>query len=186
VNTLSELIALARKRPGEITYSATVRGSLPNLTGERFRARAGIDLTYVPYPSTAQALSDVMGGRISMILDGAVALRGAVDSGTVKVLAVTSPERLPNLPDLPTVAEVIPGFAASGWYALMAPTGTPEAIVQKVSRDLRAVLDQPEVKTKIEKLGTYVRPLSPAQTAEFIRGEQKLWAPVVGQVGLAQ
>ena len=185
VNTLSELIALAKKRPGEIMYSATVRGSMPNLTGELFRTKAAIDLTYVPYPSTAQALADIMGGRISMIVDSFASLRGAIEGGTVKVLGVTSTRRLPNFPDVPTVAELIPGFVASGWFALMAPTATPDAIVQKVSRDLLAVLAQPEVQAKIEKLGTYVRPLSPAQTADFIRSEQELWAPVIKQVGLA-
>jgi tripartite-type tricarboxylate transporter receptor subunit TctC len=185
VSTLSELIALAKKRPGEIMYSAAVRGSMPNLTGERFRTSAGIDLTYVPYPSTAQALADIMGGRISVIVDSLASLRGAIEGGTVKVLGVTSSSRLRNFPDVPTVAEVIPGFVASGWFALMAPAGTPDAIVQKVSRDLSATLDEPEVQARLEGLGTFVRPLSPVQTAEFIRSEQELWAPVIRQVGLA-
>jgi tripartite-type tricarboxylate transporter receptor subunit TctC len=185
VNTLSELIALAKKRPGELMYSATVRGSMPNLAGERFRTEAAIDLTYVPYPSTAQALGDIMGGRISVIVDSFAALRGAIDGGTVKVLAVTSAQRLPDFPDLPTVAEVLPGFAASGWYALMAPTGTPDEIVQKVSRDLLVVLGRPEVQEKIRKLGAYVRPTSPAETAAFIRSEQQLWTPLVKQLLVA-
>jgi tripartite-type tricarboxylate transporter receptor subunit TctC len=92
---------------------------------------------------------------------------------------------LRSFPDVPTVAEVIPGFVASGWFALMAPAGTPDAIVQKVSRDLSATLDEPEVQARLEGLGTFVRPLSPVQTAEFIRSEQELWAPVIRQVGLA-
>lgn len=186
VNTLAELIALAKKRPREIMYSATVRGSMPNLTGELFRSKAAIDLTYVPYPSTAQAIADIMGGRISVIVDSFAGLRGAVEGGAVKTLAVTSAERAPNLPDVPTVAEVIPGFAASGWYALMAPTGTPNEIVQKVNRDLRAVLAQTDVQEKIRKLGNYVRPLSPAETAAFIRSEQQLWTPVVKRLLAAQ
>ena len=91
-----------------------------------------------------------------------------------------------NLPDVPTVAEVIPGFAASGWYALMAPTGTPDEIVKKVSRDLRAVLGQREVQEKIRQLGNYERLLSPAETAAFIRSEQQLWTPVVKRLLAAQ
>ncbi len=186
VNTLPELIALAKKRPGELMYSATVRGSMPNLTGERFRTEGAIDLTYVPYPSTSQALADIMGGRISVIVDSFAGLRGAIEGSTVKMLAITSAERVPNLPDVPTVAEVISGFAASGWYALMAPTGTPDEIVQKVSRDLRAVLGQREVQEKIRQLGNYERPLSPAETAAFIRSEQQLWGPVVKRLLAAQ
>jgi tripartite-type tricarboxylate transporter receptor subunit TctC len=186
VNTLAELITLAKKRPGEIMYSATVRGSMPNLTGELFRTNAAIDLTYVPYPSTSQALADIMGGRISVIVDSFASLRGAIEGGTVKMLAITSVERVSNLPDVPTVAEVIPGFAASGWYALMAPTGTPDEIVQKVNRDLRAVLGQREVQEKIRQLGNYERLLSPAETAAFIRSEQQLWMPVVKQLLTAQ
>ena len=186
VNTLAELITLAKKRPGEIMYSATVRGSMPNLTGELFRTNAAIDLTYVPYPSTSQALADIMGGRISVIVDSFASLRGAIEGGTVKMLAITSVERVSNLPDVPTVAEVIPGFAASGWYALMAPTGTPDEIVQKVSRDLRAVLGQREVQEKIRQLGNYERLLSPAETAAFIRSEQQLWTPVVKRLLAAQ
>jgi tripartite-type tricarboxylate transporter receptor subunit TctC len=185
VNTLSELITLAKKRPGQITYAASVRGSMPNLTGELFRTKAAIDLTYVPYPGAARALPDIMGGRISVIVESFAGLRGAIEGGTVKVLGVTSTRRLPNLPDVPTVAETIPDFAASGWSALMVPTGTSDAIVQKVSRDLHAVLGEPGLQAKIEKLSTYVRPLTPAQTAEFIRSEQELWAPVVRQVGLS-
>jgi tripartite-type tricarboxylate transporter receptor subunit TctC len=126
-----------------------------------------------------------MGGRISVIVDSFAGLRGAIDGGTVKVLAVTATQRLPDFPDLPTVAEVLPGFAASGWYALMAPTGTPDQIVQKVSRDLRVVLGQPEVQEKIRKLGAYVRPTSPAETAAFIRSEQQLWTPLVKQLLVA-
>jgi tripartite-type tricarboxylate transporter receptor subunit TctC len=185
VNTLSELIALAKKRPGEIMYAASGRGSMPNLVGELFRSKAGIDLTYVPYPSTAQALHDIMGGRISVIVNPLSSLSGAIEGGTVKVLATTSAQRLPNLPDLPTVAELIPGFAGSGWFTLMTPTGTSDEIVQKVGRDLRAVLSQPTLRSRFERLGIYVRPMTPAETATFIRSEQELWTPVVRQLGLA-
>jgi tripartite-type tricarboxylate transporter receptor subunit TctC len=185
VNTLSELIGLAKKRPGEIMYAASGRGSMPNLVGELFRSRAGIDLTYVPYPSAAQAIQDIMGGRISMIVNPLSSLSGAIEGGSIKLLATTSAQRLPNLPDLPTVAELIPGFAGSGWFSLMTPTGTPDEIVQKVSRDLSAVVSQQTLQTRFEQLGIYVRPMTPAQTAAFIRSEQELWTPVIRQLGLA-
>ena len=178
VSTLPELIALAKKHPGEILAASAGRGSMPHLAAEMLRARAGIDVTLVPYPATSQGLQDLMGGRISVIFESLAGLKGAVDAGSVKPIAVTSLKRLPNLPDVPTVAEVIPNYAAAGWFALMAPAGTPDRIVQKVSHDLRAILDQPELKQKFERLGTYARPMSPAETGEFIRAEQKVWQPL--------
>jgi tripartite-type tricarboxylate transporter receptor subunit TctC len=185
VNTLEQFIALAKTKPGEILYAANNRGSFPHFTGEFFRKQAGIDLTFVPYPGAAAGLRDVMGGRVAMIVEGPAALFGAVQSGSIKALAVTSTTRLPNLPDLPTVAETIPGFSLVAWFALMARAGTPDSIVQKVSHDLQTVLKQSAIREKFETLGVYPLPTSPTETAEFIRSERKLWKPVIKEVGLA-
>jgi tripartite-type tricarboxylate transporter receptor subunit TctC len=184
VNTLAELIALAKQRPGGIFYVAASRGGMPHLTAELFRSKAVVDLTFVPYPNVSQSLQDVLAGRIPVIVESLPGLSSVVESGSVKLLAVTATKRLPNLPNVPAVAEFIPGFSATGWFALMAPSKTPDNIVQKVSRDLRAVLSQPELQQQFEKLGTYARPMSPAQTAEFIRNEQDSWRPVVKQLNL--
>jgi tripartite-type tricarboxylate transporter receptor subunit TctC len=185
VNTLEQFIALAKKRPGEILYAANNRGSFPHLAGEFFRKRAGIELTFVPYPGAAAGLRDVMGGRVAMIVEGPSALFGALQAGSIKALAVTSTTRLPNFPDLPTVAETIPGFNVVAWFALMARAGTPDTIVRKVSQDLQAVLKQPAIKEKFETLGVYPQPTSSAEAAEFIRTERQLWKPVIRNVGLA-
>jgi putative tricarboxylic transport membrane protein len=184
VNTLQEFIALAKGRPGELFYAANNRGSFPHLAGEFFRSRAGIKLTFVPYPGAAAGLNDIMGGRVSMIVEGPAALAGALQAGSIKALAVTSTKRLPNFPDLPTVAETIPGFSVVAWFALMAPAGTPAAVVHKVSQDLQTILKQPVVNQKLEILGVYARPMSPGETAEFVRSEQRLWKPVIRQAGL--
>jgi tripartite-type tricarboxylate transporter receptor subunit TctC len=186
VTTLPQLIARAKKRPGELLYVAASRGSMPHLTAELFLSKAAIEATFVPYPNIPQSLQDVMTGRIPMIVESLPGLSGVVESGAVKLLAVTAAKRLSNFPDVPTVAEFIPGFAATGWFALMSPARTPDAIVQKVSKDLRAVLNEPQVQQKFEKLGTYVRPASPTETAEFIRSEQRIWWPVVNQLNLSQ
>ena len=186
VKTLAELIALSKARPGQILYAGNARGTFPNLTVERLRRETGADLTFIPYPGAAAGLQDLMGGRISMIVESIGPLAGAIASGSVKVLAAASPQRLPNFPDLPTVAETVPGFAAMGWFALMAPTGTPDPIVRKVNQDLRVVLEQAELRQKFLDVGTYARPMSPVETAEFIRSEQQVWRPVVRQVGVAQ
>ena len=185
VDTLEQFIALARKRPGEILYAANNRGSFPHLVGEFFRSKADIQLTFVPYPGAAAGLNDVMGGRISMIIEGPSALSGALQAGSIKALAVTSTTRLPNFPHLPTVAEAIPGFSVVAWFALMARAGTPDSILRKVSQDLQDVLGQPAIKDKFETLGAYPRPTSPVEAAQFIRSERQLWKPVIKDVGLA-
>jgi tripartite-type tricarboxylate transporter receptor subunit TctC len=184
VSTLPELIALAKKRPDEISYVAGSRGGMPHLTGELLRTKAGIDLTFIPYPNVPQSLQDVMAGRIPVIVETLSGLSSALEGGLVKLLAVTSTKRLANFPDVPTVAESIPEFAVSAWFSLMAPAKTPDNIVQQVNRDLRAVLDQAEVQQKFARFGAYVRPMSPVATAEFIHKEQQLWWPVVRQLNL--
>jgi tripartite-type tricarboxylate transporter receptor subunit TctC len=183
VSTLPELIALAKAKPGEITYAANFRGSLPNMTGEMFASAAGVKLTFVPYPGAPPSLQDLMGGRISMMVEGIAAFTGALQSNSVKPLAVTSPQRLPNHPGLPTVAETLAGYNSRGWFAFLALAGTPEEVVRKINADLKTVLDIPEVKSRFETLATYIRHLSPAETGEFIRAEQAAWRPVVKQFG---
>jgi tripartite-type tricarboxylate transporter receptor subunit TctC len=185
VDTLEQLIGLARRRPGEVLYAANNRGSFPHLAGEFFRRRAGIELTFVPYPGAAAGLQDMLGGRISMIVEGPSALAGALQAGSIKALAVTSSTRLPNHPELPTVAEMIPGFRVVAWFALMARAGTSDAIVHKVSEDLQRVLRQPAIVEKLASHGVYPLPMPPAETAQFIRSEQQLWKPVIKEAGLA-
>ena len=183
---LAELIALAKKRPGEIAYGTNGPGRLTHLTGELLQARTGIRLLMVPYSGgTAQVLNDVMGGRIALVMDAYSGVAGAIQAGTVKPLAVASNQRMPNFPDLPTAAETIPGFAASGWQALVAPVGTPESIVQKISDDLRKALGDPETRKKLATLGRDAPPMSPAEVTAFIQGEQRMWAPIVQQIARA-
>src|SRR5215813_8408725 len=183
VATLPELIALAKKRPGEISYAATGRGTLSHLSGEALQEMAGIKLLMVPYVGgTAQALNDVIGGRVPMIIDAYSGLAGALQGGAIKPVAVGSTKRLPEFADLPTAAETLPGYSARGWLALVAPLGTPDAIVRKVSEDLRKVASDPAVKAKLAATGNYTNPMSPAELLSFIRSEQQLWKPVLEQI----
>ena len=184
INTLAELIARAKGRPGEMLFGAP-RGTLPHLTNEMLRRRVGLDLAFIP--TSARAVQDTIGGTIHVCIESLAALSGPIQGGSLKGLAVASSSRLPDFPDLPTVEEAALGigsFEAHGWFALMAPARTPDAIVQKVNRDLRSALGEPEVKRKLAALGTYPRPMSPAETAAFIRSEQDLWRPVVKQLEL--
>jgi tripartite-type tricarboxylate transporter receptor subunit TctC len=186
INTLPDLVHVANSRPKELLYAANNRGSLPHLAGELFRARTGSDLTFVPYQGVAAGLQDLMGGRISVIIESVGALTGAVQSGFVTPLAVASATRLPSLPELPTVAETVPDFTAIGWFVLMAPRRTPDAIVRKVNEDLNAVLGEAELRQRLQEVGAFVRTMSPDETATFIRREQENWRPLVRQVGLTQ
>ena len=183
VNTLAELIALAKKRPGELAYGTNGAGRLTHLTGELLQARAGIKLLMVPYSGgTARVLTDVMGGRIPLLFESYSGIASAIATGTVRPLAVASHERLARFPDLPTVAETLPDFEAGGWQVLVAPAGTPDAIVQQVNADLIKVLGDAEVRTRLAKVGRHERPMSPAETVAFIQREQKKWAPIVQQI----
>ena len=186
VKTLPELIALAKQKPQELLYAGNAGGSLPNMTGEFFRERAGIDIPFVRCPGTAAGLGDVVAGRVPIVVEGLPALFGAIESKKIRPLAVAYDRRLPNLPDVPTVAETLPGFLTTGWSALVAITGTPPEIVQKISADMRRGLDQPVVRAKYAKIGAYVRPMSSVELAAFIRQQQETWRPIVVKVLAAQ
>jgi tripartite-type tricarboxylate transporter receptor subunit TctC len=183
VKTLSELIAMARSRPGAISYAVTGVGRLTHLTGELLQIRAGIKLQMVPYAGgSAQALGDIIGGRIPMIIEGYSGLAGAYQSGALRAIATGAARRLPGFPDVQTISETLPGVVATGWQAVVAPVGTPEAFVRKVSDDLRAVLLKPEINDKLVGRGAYVHPASPAEAEAFVRGQQELWKPALEQL----
>jgi tripartite-type tricarboxylate transporter receptor subunit TctC len=183
VSTLPEFIALAKRRPGEISYAATGRGTLSHLAGEALQQRAGIKLLMVPYlGGTAQALNDVIGGRVPMVIDAYPPLAGAIGAGAIKALAIGATRRLPEFDGLATAAETLPGYNARGWLALVAPLGTPDAIVRKVSDDLRTVVTEADTKAKLATLGNYMDPMSPTDVIALVRAEQQMWKPVLEQI----
>ena len=173
VTTLAQLIALAKKDPGN-PIAVTGIGRLTHLTGELLQSRADIKLLSVPYTAgPAPALGDVSTGRVSMIIEGYSGIVGAVNAGSVKLIAVASPQRLPQFPDLPTVAETVPGFAATGWQVLVAPLGTPAPIIAKVEADLRRVVTDPDLQARLAKIGSYSRAMSAAEALAFVQKEQQ-------------
>jgi tripartite-type tricarboxylate transporter receptor subunit TctC len=184
IKTLPELIALAKQKPGDVSYGVNGIGRLTHLTGELLQSRAGIKLLMVPYSGgTAQIINDMMGKRVGLVLDAYSGIAGAIDAGNAVPLAVGSASRLAVSPNLPTVAETLPGFEAVGWQVLMAPPGTPDAIIQKVNADVIKAMSDPEAKKKLAALGRDDRSMSAAQTLTFIQGEQQKWAPIVQQIG---
>jgi tripartite-type tricarboxylate transporter receptor subunit TctC len=183
VSTLPEFIALAKKEPGKISIAATGAGRLTHLTGLLLQDRAGINLLPVPYNAgPAAALADVGSGRVSMIIEGYSGILGAVKAGQVKLLAVASRERLSLFPDLPTVSETIPDFAASGWQVLVAPPATPKPIIDKIAVDLAKIMDDPAFKEKLANIGSYSHAMKPAEALAFVDQQQKTWLPIVAKL----
>jgi tripartite-type tricarboxylate transporter receptor subunit TctC len=180
-NSVAELIALANKTPDGMLFGATNRGGQSHLTGELFRERSRANISFVHAAGAAVSLNDVIAGRIPIMFEGLAGLAPGIGGG-IRLLGVASQKRLPNLPGLPAINETVPGVVSSGWIVLMAPTGTPDAIIQKVNADLRTVVAMPDVVERLQTLGTYTRDLTPAQTGEFIRSEESLWWPIVRQV----
>jgi len=181
-SNVAELIALINKTPNGMLFGATNRGGQSHLTGELFRARAKLNLSFVHAAGAAQSLNDTIAGRIPIVFEGLAGLAPGTQSGGIRLLGIAAPKRLPNLPNLPAINETVPGVVSSGWIVLMAPVGTPDHIIQKVNADLRKVVVMPDVVERFHVLGTYSRDLTPAQTGEFIRSEEQLWWPIVRQV----
>jgi putative tricarboxylic transport membrane protein len=181
VNSLAELLALAGKSPHTIIIGTNPAGSLPHLAARLLVELSKAPITVVPYSTggTNEALRDILGGRVHVVIESRAGLKGALDSGDLKALAIMSGERLPAIPDLPTAAETVPGLTAVGWQALVAPKGTPEAIIQQLREDLRRTLEHPHVRTRFEQIGTPFQPMSTADVVRFIEADQKLWWPIV-------
>lgn len=183
ISTLPELIALAKKEPDKLTIAVTGVGRFTHLTGILLQERAGIKLTPVPYTrGPAAAVGDIATGRVSLIIEGYSGIAGAVKAGQVKLIATAARERLPEFPDLPTVAETIPGFVAAGWQALLAPLGTPAPIVAKISADMMKVVTDPAFKKELGASGNYPHPMTPQELLAFVAKEQETWQPVVEKV----
>ena len=187
INSLPELIAAARKRPGEISYATTGIGRLTHLTGELLQHQANIKLLLVPYTGgPAHAISDVATGRVGLIIEGYSGIAGAANSGQVKLIAVATAKRLAEFPNVPTVAETIPDFVATGWAVLVAPLGTPQAIVNKASADLSKVVVEPELVKKLATLGSYARPMTAGDATAFVHKQQSMWQPVLDEIAKTQ
>jgi tripartite-type tricarboxylate transporter receptor subunit TctC len=183
VSTLPELIALAKKQPGTISIAVTGVGRLTHLTGLLLQDRAGIQLLPVPYNGgPAAALSDVGAGRVSMIIEGYSGIVGAIKAGQVKVIAVAAAQRLPQFPDLPTVAETLPGFSATGWQVLVAPRGTPDAIINKVEVDLAKVVSDPEFQKLLSNIGSYSHAMNAREALAFVEEQQRTWLPLLEKI----
>ncbi|MEO7726411.1 MAG: tripartite tricarboxylate transporter substrate binding protein [Burkholderiales bacterium] len=176
---VKELIALAKARPKEISYGSAGFGTQTHLAAENFLNAAHIEILHVPYKGESLAVTDVMAGQVPFSTPNLAAAINFIQQGKLRALAVTSKQRSPQLPNVPTVADTLPGFENLGWFGLMAPTGTPKDIVDKISRDAAKALEAAELKSRFEGLGMMPAASSPADFAKMIHDESARWAKIV-------
>ncbi len=180
ITSLRQLIDRAQAAPGTISTAVSGVGRITHLTSILIAQQAGITLVPVPYTGgPSAALADVSSGRVTMIVEGYTGIIGAVNARQVKLIATGAPQRLPEFPDLPTVAETIPGLSASGWIVMAAPLGTPAPAIAKINSDLAKVVNDPAVKKRLAVTGNYTHAMTPDETQAFVIKQQEVWGPVI-------
>ena len=185
VKSIKELIALAKSRPGQLTFASTGNGGSSHLTMEMFRLQAGITMVHVPYKGSGTSVPDLIGGQTDMTFGSVLSLMPHVKAGRVRVLAITTLQRSPVLPDVPTVAESgFPGFEAGSWSAMLAPAGTPRTIVTLLSETLAKIGRMPDVIDRITSQGAALLSGGPAETRAFIQSEMAKWNKVIAAAGI--
>lgn len=181
---VKELIAHAKANPGKINFASSGNGTSIHLSAEMFNQMAGVDMQHIPYKGSAPALTDLLAGQTAIMFDNMPSVIGHVRAGKLRPLAVTTPQRSPALPDVPTVAEAgVPGFSATSWFGLLAPAGTPAPVVAKLNATILKALADPEVKKKFAEQGAEPHGEKPEQFAEFIRSETAKWGETVKKSG---
>ena len=179
VKTLAELIALAKKQPGVLNYGSTGAGSASHLAGELFNQRAGVDIVHIPYKGGAPAVTELLAGRLSIYFATMSTAGPHIAAGKLVPLATTGLTRAPFLPDLPTVAELLPGFTATNWYAFIAPGKTPAPVLERLNQELVKALKSPEVHDELTRAGLLPAPGTRDELARYIDAESKTWGKVI-------
>jgi tripartite-type tricarboxylate transporter receptor subunit TctC len=181
--TVAEFIAYAKANPGKINMASSGNGTSIHLSGELFKAMTGVDMQHVPYRGSAPAITDLLGGRVQVMFDNMPSSISHIKSGSLRVLAVTTTTRSPELPDVPTVAETVKDYEASAWFGMGAPKNTPKEIIEKLNGEINAILAEPEMKTRIGELGGIPMIGSPAEFGQVIAAETEKWEKVVKFAG---
>jgi tripartite-type tricarboxylate transporter receptor subunit TctC len=192
VYTVADLIKLAKEKPGEINFASSGSGTSIHLSGELFKTMTGVNMVHVPYKGSAPAITDLIGGQVQVMFDNLPSSLQQIKAGKLRAIAVTSAQRSPALPDLPTIAESgLPGFEATSWFGVLAPAGTPPAIINRLNAEINKWLQSPDGKEKLLAQGALIEPRgesvtaggSPEQFAAFIRSETDKWAKVIKASG---
>lgn len=187
VRTVAELIALAREKKGALSFGSSGPGAASHLSGELFQKEAGIEMLHVPYKGTGQAVTDLVGGRIDVMFAPPQTVQPLIESGQLKALATTGKTRSPLFPDLPTADESgLPGYQSVGWFGLLAPAHTPDAIVGKLNAEIADILRTTEVRERLAALGATPQPQSPTEFARFINDDLAKWTQVLHEAEAKQ
>ena len=184
VDSVTDLISYARKYPGKLNYASSGSGAAAHLAGELFKTMAGVDLVHVPYKGAQPALTDVIAGQVQVMFATSASVIPFVKAGKLRALAVTSARRSPSVPDLPTVSEAgVAGFEAITWHGVVVPSATPAPLVERLNRDIVAVLGAPDLRERLAALGAEVLAGTPREFADYIAAEIPKWAKVVRDSG---
>jgi tripartite-type tricarboxylate transporter receptor subunit TctC len=184
VQTVGELVAAARAQPGKIDYASSGNGSAQHLVTALFATAAGIALNHIPYKGSGQAMQDLLGGRVRVSMAGVPNVMNHVRAGKLRALGVTTPQRWPDMPDVPTISEAgVPGYEATLWLCMLAPAGTPEPIVARLSAAIGKALGDPDVLKQLRAAGISPSYLAPGELGAFMRAEHEKWGRVVRETG---
>jgi tripartite-type tricarboxylate transporter receptor subunit TctC len=181
--SVKELIALAKAKPGGINYASGGSGSSSHLAMELLKSMAKIDLVHIPYKGTGPLITDLIGGQVNITIASAVPLSPQVKAGKLRGLAVTSPRRSPSFPDLPAIAETVPGYEVVNWFGVLAPAGTSRAVVDRLNKELNAALAQPDLRRQLAAQGADPAGGTPEDFAKLVRSDFPKWAKVVKESG---
>lgn len=184
VQNVAELVAYAKANPGKLSYGSSGVGTSVHLSGELFQKLSGTKMVHVPYRGTAQATQDLIGGRIDLIFDNITQALPHVRAGSIRGLGITTARRSPTAQEFAPIAETVPGFDVSSWFALFAPAKTPQAIIDKVEADTKAAIADPAVRAKMDLLAAEPVGNSPAELAAFLRAEMTRWGDLIREVGI--
>lgn len=184
VQNVAELVAYAKANPGKLSYGSSGVGTSVHLSGELFQKLSGTKMVHVPYRGTAQATQDLIGGRIDLIFDNITQALPHVRAGSIRGLGITTAKRSPTAQEFAPIAETVPGFDVSSWFALFAPAKTPQAIIDKVQADTKAAIADPAVRAKMDLLAAEPVGNSPAELAAFLRAEMTRWGDLIREVGI--
>ncbi|MDC7786204.1 tripartite tricarboxylate transporter substrate binding protein [Rhodoplanes sp. TEM] len=186
VKTVAELTDYLKKNPDKLVFGSSGVGASNHLAGELFKIRTGTTMTHVPYRSSNEIMNNLIGGHIDLAFDNMTLAWPQAKSGTVRAIAVTSLERSPVAPDVPTIAETLPGFDATSWHGLFVPAGTPRPVVDRLAAETKAIFSTPEVQKMLADVGAVAAPNTPEAFATFLAAERKKWQEVVKAAGVQQ
>jgi tripartite-type tricarboxylate transporter receptor subunit TctC len=184
-NTVAELTALAKASPGKLTYGSSGTGGAPHLAGELYGRTVGVNIVHAPYKGLAPAITDLLGGHIQVLFADTGLVQPHIKAGKLKALAVTGPQRSALLPEVPTMAEAgVRGYQAGSWYGILAPAGTPAAVVSKVNADVKAALGNAELQKQLATQGMEPAAMSPEQFAAMLREDYDKWGKLIREAGI--